>query len=248
LANPLQHAMGVQGLADVHAVDRHRRSWPGGGLAAIASVSAALLLASLPGCGEDRAAAPQSLEDRIAHRKRLEKTVWADEFISQQYEQTMVALWDGLLAARRNGDPAAKSKILTSIDFESLTIGTLDPIEALDHGIWVFEPRRPHTTLTHDDWVAFVERLSNAGYRLIQSEWHHTRFTPPSDDSPARSQVAITLHLIEGTDTRRIIVEGELAVVWSDRRDDGEAVSKPVATAPVYGAIAGQSLGTQRVL
>jgi hypothetical protein len=212
--------MGVQGLADVHAIDRHRRSWPGGGLAAIASVSAALLLASLPGCGEDRAAAPQSLEDWVAHRKRLEKTVWADEFISQQYEQTMVALWDGLLAARRKGDPAAKAEILTSIDFESLTIGTLDPSEALDHGIWIYEPRRPHTTLTHDDWVAFVERLSNTGYRLVQSEWHHTRFTPPSDDSPARSQVAITLHLIEGTDARRIIVEGELAVVWSDRRDD----------------------------
>jgi hypothetical protein len=219
LADPIQHALGAEELADDRALGRHLRFGLGDCVSALASVSAALLLASLPGCGEDRAAAPQSLEDWIAHRERLEKTVWADEFISQQYERTLVALWDALLGARRNGDPAAKSEILTSIDFESLTIGTLDPIETLDHGIAVFEPRRPHTTLTHDDWVAFVGRLSNTGYRLVQSEWHHTRFTPPSDDSPARSQVAVALHLIEGADTRRTVVEGELAVVWSDRRD-----------------------------
>jgi len=246
LANPLQHALGVERLADDRAVDGQLQFGPadravetcprfgpadravdtrprfglGECASAVASVSAALLLAILPGCGEDRAASPQSLEDWIAHQQHLEETVWADEFISQQYERTLVALWDALLLAKRSGDRAAKPKILTSIDFESLTIGTMAPVETLDHGIGVFEARRPNTALTHADWVGFVERLSNAGYRLVQSEWHHARFSPPSDDSPAQSQVAITLHLIEGSDARRIIVEGELAVVWSDRRDD----------------------------
>jgi len=220
LANPLQHPLGIEGLADIRAVARHLRLGLGDCISAVASVSAALFLTSLPGCGEDRAASPRSLEDWIAHHRQLDETVWADEFISQQYERTLVALWDALLRAKHNRAPGAKSKILTSIDFESLTIGTMDPIEELDHGIAVFEARPPHTTLTHDDWVELVERLSNDGYRLVQSEWHHTRFTPPRDDSPARSQVEIALHLIEDIDTRRIIIEGELAVVWSDRRDD----------------------------
>ncbi|MFV1978741.1 MAG: FG-GAP repeat domain-containing protein, partial [Myxococcota bacterium] len=219
MADPIQHALGIEGLADDRAVGRQLCFGLGGCFFAVASVSAALLLATLPGCGEDPAGPPQSLEDWIAHQRHLEETVWADEFISQQYERTLVSLWDRLLHAKRKGGPGAKSEILASIDFESLTIGTLAQSEALDHGIAVFEVRQPHTTLAHDDWVEFVERLSKSGYRLAQSEWHHTRFTPPTDDSPAQSQVAIALHLIQGIDTQRIVIEGELAITWSDRRD-----------------------------
>jgi hypothetical protein len=206
LADPLQHALGVQGLADDRAVGRRRRSWLGDCLFAVASGSVALLLASLTGCGEDRAASPQTLDDWVAHRQRLDETVWADEILAQEYERTPVALWDALLRADRQGDLGAKSEILASLEFEALTIGVPHPIEALDHGIAVFELRPPHTTLTRDDWARLVERLSNAGYRLIQSEWHHARFIPPS--------------LTQGIDARRIILEGELAIVWSERRDD----------------------------
>jgi hypothetical protein len=212
--------LGVQGLADDRAVGRRRRSWLGDCLSAVASGSVALLLASLAGCGEDRAASPQTLDDWIAHRQRLEETVWTDEILAQEYERTLVALWDALLLADRRGDLGAKSEILASLEFEALTIGTPDQTEALDHGIAVFEMRPPHTTLSCDEWAGLIERFSNAGYQLVQSEWHHARFTPPTEDSPARSQVAIVLHLTQGIDARRIILEGELAIVWSERRDD----------------------------
>ncbi|MBW2421856.1 MAG: CRTAC1 family protein [Deltaproteobacteria bacterium] len=220
MANPLQHALGVQGLAGGRAVGRRRRIRFGGCLSAAASASAALLVATLPGCGEDRAASPNSLEGWIAHRQRLEETVWADEILAQQYEQTWVALWDALLRADRSGDPGAKSALLASLDFEELRIRTPHQIEALDHGIAVFEFRPPQSTLRRDDWARLVEGLTKTGYRLVQSEWHHARFTPPTDDSPARSQVAVVLHLTGDSDARRIIIKGELAVVWSDRRDD----------------------------
>ncbi|MBW2388464.1 MAG: CRTAC1 family protein [Deltaproteobacteria bacterium] len=220
MADPLQHTLGVQGLADDRAVGRHRCIWLGDCLFAIRLVSAALLLATLSGCGEDRAAFPQSLDSWIAHRQQLEQTVWADELIAQQYERTLVALWDALLRADRNDVPGAKAKIFAAIDFDTLTIGTPGRIEVLDHGIAVFEFRPPYTKLTRNDWATLVERLSNVGYRPVQSEWHHARFIPPSEDSPARSQVAIALHLTQGIDTQRIIIEGELAIVWSKRRDD----------------------------
>ncbi len=108
MANPLQHALGAEGLAGDRAVAGRRCSWLGDCLSAVASVSAALLLATLPGCGEDRDASPQSLEGWIAHHRQLEETVWADEFIAQQYERTLVALWDALLHANRNGSPGKK--------------------------------------------------------------------------------------------------------------------------------------------
>ncbi len=220
MADPIQHALGVSGLADDRAVGRRRRSWLGERLSAVASGFAALLLASLAGCGEDRAASPESLEDWIAHRQRLEETVWTDEILAQEYERTLVALWDALLRADRQGHLGKKAEILASVEFERLTIGMPAQIEALDHDIAAFEMRLPHTTLSSDEWAGLVEKFSSAGYQLVQSEWHHARFHPPTDDSPARSQVAIALHLIEGIDTRRIVIEGELAVVWSDRRDD----------------------------
>jgi len=220
LADPLQHALGAQRLADDRTVAPRRCLWLRDCISVFAAASAALLLATLPGCGDDLATPPKSLDDLIAHHKRLENTVWADEFLSQKYEKTLTALWDALLRADRKGKPGTKPKILSSIGFDTLTIGTLQRVEMLDHGIAVFEPRPPHTTLTHDDWGKLVERLSKAGYRLIQSEWHHVRFTPPGDDAPAQSQIEIALHLIRGVDTRRIIVEGELAVDWSDRVDE----------------------------
>lgn len=220
MADALQHALGVQGLGGDRAVGGRGGRWLGDCLAIVVSVTAALLFTTLPGCGENRAETPRSLDDWIAYRERHEQTVWAGEILAQQHEQTLVALWDALLRAERNGSPAAKAQILSSIDFDAMTIGTLQPIEALDHGVTLFESGAPHTTLTRDDWAKLVDRLSSARYRLVQSEWHHVRFTPPSDDSPARSQIAIALHLIEGVDARRIIIEGELAVAWSDRRDE----------------------------
>ena len=149
MADPLQHALGAQRLADDRTVDERRCIWLGDCLSVIASVTTALLLATLPGCGENRHTPPKSLDDWIAHHQRLEETVWADEFLAQRYEKTLVALWDALLHADRKGSSGAKSKILASIDFDTLTIGTLHQIETLDHGIAVFEPKPPHLSLIH---------------------------------------------------------------------------------------------------
>jgi hypothetical protein len=53
----------------------------------------------------------------------------------------------------------------------------------------------------------------------VQSEWHHARFSPASADGEARSIVSIVLHVTEGSPNQRLIVEGELAIVWSGLRD-----------------------------
>jgi hypothetical protein len=188
----------------------------GGLLPALLTLLAALLHLACLGCRDDRA---NSVEDWKAHRARLDATVWADETLAQEYERTLVSLWDALLHAGRRGNPAGKVAALSSIDFEELTVGTPRQVETLDHGIGIFELGAPRTTLAPADWAAFLEELAGAGYRLVQSKWRHARFFPPTDQSPARSQVAVVLHVVDAGGDRRIILDGELAVEWSDRRD-----------------------------
>jgi hypothetical protein len=166
------------------------------------------------------AARPSSLEAWRAQRTRLDETVWADEKLAQQYERSLVALWDALLAAGRRGDPSAKVEVLASLEFETLTIGTPRSVERLDHGIERFEFGLPHRTLTSREWATFLEGLASAGYRLVQSEWHHARFHPPTAGSPAHSLVAVVLHVVDERGDRRVSVEGDLAVEWSERRDE----------------------------
>jgi hypothetical protein len=189
----------------------------GGLLPAILTLLAASLHLACLGCRDDRT---KSLEDWKAHRARLDATVWADEMRAQEYERTLVSLWDALLRAGRRGNSAGKVAALSSIDFEELTVGTPSQVETLDHGIGIFELGAPRTTLASAGWTALLEELAGAGYRLVQSEWRHARFFPPTDQSPARSQVAVVLHVIDAGGNRRIILEGGLAVEWSDRRDE----------------------------
>jgi ASPIC and UnbV/FG-GAP-like repeat len=187
---------------------------------ALAPVALALWIALLQvgwiGCRDEQAA---TLDELKARSTRLDETVWSREILAEQYEATLTALWDALVRANRRDDPAAKLKILSSIGFEALTVGRPRRVETLDHGIEISEMGAPHAVLTPEAWAALLARLAADGYRLVQSEWQHARFDPAKDGSAARSQVAVVLHIANEKLERRIILEGELAVDWSTRRD-----------------------------
>ncbi len=195
-----------------------------------------LLLAALAACGGDdagpqappRAAAgrPGSLEEWEAQRARFDQTVWADERLAQEHERTIVALWDALLAAGKRGDEPAKRAALAGVAFDELKIGTARPVEELELGIERHDFGPPQRTLAPPDWAQLLGELESAGYRLVQSDWHHARFTPPAGASPARSQISLNLHVVDAARDRRIAVEGELGVEWSGRRD---AEGRPLA-------------------
>ena len=169
------------------------------------------------GCGEVDGR-PSSLEQWRAQRARLDESVWANERLAQEYEQTLVALWDALLQADRRGEPADKAGILADLAVERVSIGTPVAVEAFDHGIERLVFEAPRRNLTSTQWSGLVGELAGAGYRLVQSEWHHARFEPKADATPARSLVSIVLH-VETADEGRITVEGELGVEWSEQRD-----------------------------
>jgi len=160
------------------------------------------------GCGGDERpeGEPKSLEEWKALRAYHDENVWAEETLAQEYELTLVAIWDALLGVAEDYD--RKVDILSSIQFDEVTFGKPKFVERFDHGIesFVFEP--PGTTLTHEEWETFLRELASGGYRLIQSEFHHARFVPATDNSPARSLVKIVFHIIEDGAERRIIVDG----------------------------------------
>ena len=174
-------------------------------------------------CGEGNDK-PASLEEWREQRSRLDETVWANERLAQQYEQSLVALWDALLAADRRDERAAKADVLADVALERITLGTPASVETLAHGIERFAMAEPKQDLDRSQWSAFVDELAAGGYQLVQSEWHHASFEPPQADAPARSLVSIVLHGIaaagEGADERRISVEGDLAVEWSSEPDE----------------------------
>ncbi len=166
---------------------------------------------------EPRPTSPQAWKER---RARLDAALWADERLAQEHEATLVALWDALLAATRRGDEGAKRRALAAVRFDQLDVGTPRRVEALDLGIERHDFASDRRTLAPPDWAALLERLEREGYHLVQSEWHHARFTPATGTSPARSQVSIVLHVLDGARERRIAIDGELAVEWSGNRDE----------------------------
>jgi len=137
---------------------------------------------------------------------------------AQEYELSLVAIWDALLGV--DDDYDRKVAIMSSIQFDEVALGTPKLIEKLDHGIESFVLDSPRKKLTHEEWGSFLRELASGGYQLIQSEFHHARFVPATDDLPARSLVKVVFHAIEEGADRRIIVDGEVGVEWSGFRDD----------------------------
>ncbi len=181
-------------------------------------VLAAVLLAS--GCGGDSEPAtsqPSSLREWEEHRSRMDETVWGDETLAQEHEQALVALWDALLAAK--GDSDATLSVLSSLDFGTLKVGTQRWIDEIDHGISRYAFGEPSRELAPRDWAELLQGLASRGYELVQSEWHHARFSPASSGRAASSIVNIVLHVTEGSPNQRLTVEGEVAIVWSGLRD-----------------------------
>ncbi|TFG93651.1 MAG: VCBS repeat-containing protein, partial [Myxococcales bacterium] len=167
----------------------------------------------------DRGERPASAQAWKQERARLDETQWAGERLAQQYEATLVALWDALLAAGRRGDEQAKRLALAGVAFEALRVGTPYPVEALELGIERQAFGAPQRTLAPHDWAELLEALEREGFRLAQSEWHHAKFAPPTPAGPARSEVSLVLHVVDPAHERRIAIDGELAVEWSESRD-----------------------------
>jgi hypothetical protein len=183
-----------------------------------------------------------------SHRAALDETVWADERLAGEHEQTFVALWDALLAAQGQA-PEAAIDALTGVAFDSLTVGAPQHGEGLDLGIERVTFGEPKLELSPARWREFLEARAAAGLRLVQSEFHHAAFTPPRDGEPARSRVSLVLHVEDVQHGGRIAIDGEIGVTWSGRRDAaGHPIPAAIDASGLRALVRGGPVPFERVL
>lgn len=152
----------------------------------------------------------------LAQREALNESVWALETEAQRHEQTLVALWDALLNVDRTGK-GDKLGVFSSLNFSSIVVGKPGAPEALPHGI-VEQTVETADPLDRQGWQTWLQQVHAAGYRLIQSEWHHAKFIP-QPDGPPRSEVSLVLHLIQESTQTRLAIDGVIKVQWSGKDD-----------------------------
>ena len=146
----------------------------------------------------DPAAARAAVEERViallAEREELDATVWAEERLAQQYENTFVGLWDDL----RNSDNAFD--VFRAFEIDETRIGRPGAATPLLEGIHVAPLDQSPETLGRDGWLSLLDRLEAEGFSLVQSEFHHSQFdsngeggvSPPSASSFTPSTRRVT--------------------------------------------------------
>ncbi len=158
--------------------------------------------------GESTASA--AVEKLASERESLDRTVWSDEVMAQEYEEPFVRLWDEL----RNS--ADKYEVLESFPFETIVLGTPARSQLHELGVESIIFEQGDVELTRDEWKDWLNTMKAGGYDLVQSEWHHSRFEPDSADP--RSVVSMTLHVRNRSQETYYSITGDLLVNWAPDR------------------------------
>ena len=157
-------------------------------------------------------ASSSSAQQLFAAREQLDQTVWGPEVQAQHYERRFVQLWDDLL---RRDD---KFEILASVPFSTLSIGSPAEKKALDLGIQRTRFGQPERDLSPEDWKRLLTRFQSEGYQIEQTEWHHSSFQTPQEDSSTFR--GVRGHSRSARESAaRVILRATLAITWSPRVD-----------------------------
>ncbi len=158
-------------------------------------------------------------------REELDQTVFADETEAVRHEGVFIQLWDEL----RNGDAY---EVLNNFPFDNIILGEPVPSPSPDWGITGIKFASldgAKKELSATQFRELLSDLSEKGWKLEQSEWHHTSFQPASKGSPARSLISCELHCLFNSNEHRVIVRGKLKVTWTND-EEGEPVPSLIDT------------------
>ncbi len=145
----------------------------------------------------------------MKEREEKDQTIWSEERLAQAYEQTFVKLWDDL---RLSGHTPEHFK---TFEFNLITTGRPDAPRTLIEGVTESRLDQSPRALGHVEWQGLVDQFVNAGYRVVQSEWHHARFD--TDDRGRRvSTFNITIDLTHDESDTRLTLTGPIQIVWTD--------------------------------
>ena len=142
-----------------------------------------------------------------------DNSIWAAEVEAQRHEAVIVDLWDRLRAARTS-DPFIQ---LRDFPFARMRVGKLGTPRKIENGVFVTEitPAAGEPQyLDRDGWSDVLLKVKGRGFQIAQSEWHHSRFEPSGNGTPARSEVAFEVHLQKKEPAHALVVRGILGVEW----------------------------------
>ena len=163
---------------------------------------------------------PKNARELAMMRAYYDKTVWPKEVMAQDYERAVVSLWDKLI------QPTDKFQALLTAQFDLLQIGAEPRTNTLDWGIQQTEfggskdVRKP-------EWPALLESFEEQGYRIVETEWHHSEFVPPQDSEPARSVFSVSIYATHSKSNRRFVVKGDVRIQWQPERDAATKMFQP---------------------
>ncbi len=141
-------------------------------------------------------------------RRKLDQLVWGLEVQAQEYEGRIVKLWDDLLRAEK------KFEVLAAFPFTSLQLAAHNKSEPIQLSIARYQFSGKGEVWNNEKWQQFIADVVAKGYRLEQTEWHHSSFQAPQKDSGARSEVNFELHVARTSPAHRIIIKGVLEIHW----------------------------------
>lgn len=141
-------------------------------------------------------------------RQKLDQTVWSAEVQAQQHENTFVRLWDNLIHR------SDKFNVLREFEFDEIVFAASTKKRRMDHDIELTAGAGEKSRISREQFQQLVTKYQQAGYEIIETEWHHQAFTPEGKDSPARSTVSVLLHVTHNASNRRFIVRGNLELEW----------------------------------
>ncbi|MCA9148883.1 MAG: CRTAC1 family protein [Planctomycetales bacterium] len=162
---------------------------------------------------------PTTAAELKAQRAEHDAGVWSNEVLAQKHESTFVALWDSLI------HQTDKFAVLKQFRFNRLELASLGEPETLDWDIRRYRSTPPARSLSHAQWQQWLDEWSSDGYRIVETEFHHSSFEP--SETGATSKVSFLVHAEQAAARQRFIVRGTLHVKWLPQVDGAENLFIP---------------------
>lgn len=142
---------------------------------------------------------------------RYDKTVFAHEVDAQAYESAFVALWDRL----RSMEPY---KVFRQFPFVRLELPAASSWETQPlgpDGIRKTKLNGEKILIDHPRYISMIDQFEKDGWRVAQTEWHHSHFYPGNENKAPQSIVSFEVHATNESQNRRAAIKGKLDVTWT---------------------------------
>jgi len=145
-----------------------------------------------------------------AQERHLNETVWAPEMLAQQQGRVLEDLWNSVNAS------AQRLAVIAQFPVEEVVLGRWSSVETLEHGIRIIGSVGSGRVLRGAEWRAQVEQWVGEGWQLGELELRQVRFELDESGGPRASGYYLAAQLTHSGREERVLIEGDLEVVWGE--------------------------------